>query len=87
MKDLLKDTLRTQTDAARKSQYESAEAEALRIIAMLPDKMQKVAEDGQDQMAIQSPPNQGVAERVMNWLSTEGLCYRAEHGRLLITWK
>lgn len=98
--ELLRDKLRERTNAAVKRQYEDSELEAARIILQLsgveanPDagikaetgKLQQAADAGRDSITVQIT-DQAVMERVLSWLMSEGLEYRAENGRLTITWR
>lgn len=83
---LLKDELKGRTKEAQKAKYDNAEAEALRIIAALPAKLREAADNGAEQVATQIGSNE-VRMRVFSWLMSEGLDYRAENDRVVITWK
>lgn len=85
MKKLLKDELQGIMEQAQAKQYADAEQEAMRVIKDLGLKLRRAAEEGRQELVIQlADPD--VRARVINWLMTEGLDYRAEGGRLLIRW-
>jgi hypothetical protein len=85
MKKLLKEELQEIMEQAQAVQYATAEQEAMRVVKGLDRKLRRAAEEGRLELVIQlADPD--VRARVINWLMTEGLDYRAEGGRLLIRW-